>query len=248
MRVLITVRAYPNPSRATQESSCTAGVTRDGQWVRLFPLNWRRLQRGQRFSKYDWIELSGKRSRDPRPESYVPDESSIRVVGQVGTDKGTWADRRRILVPLLDQSIEELQQKQAATGKSLGMIRPAQIRRLIIEPADREWNEEQGALLSQLGLFDQSPRTPLQKVPFKFSYEFTCQNSGCRSHRMMTVDWEIHQAYRDWSRRYGPQWEGKFRQRWEQEMIHRNDTHFYVGTMFAHQGTWIIIGNFYPKR
>jgi len=31
-------------------------------------------------------------------------------------------------------------------------------------------------------------------------------------------------------------------------MIQRNDTHFYVGTVHKHPGTWIICGLFYPPR
>ena len=40
----------------------------------------------------------------------------------------------------------------------------------------------------------------------------------------------------------------KFRQTYETEMIHKNDTHFYVGTVASHPNRWIIIGLFYPPR
>ena len=76
-KLLVTVRAYPTPSKSSVESSCTACVSEEGEWTRLFPLNWRQLGRNQRFKKYDWIRLRTKRSRDPRPESYYPDVDSI---------------------------------------------------------------------------------------------------------------------------------------------------------------------------
>ena len=40
----------------------------------------------------------------------------------------------------------------------------------------------------------------------------------------------------------------KFRQKYETEMINRFDTHFFVGNMHQHPGTWIIVGLFYPPR
>ena len=40
----------------------------------------------------------------------------------------------------------------------------------------------------------------------------------------------------------------KFRQKYETEMIQKNDTHFYVGTVAKHPHTWIIVGLFYPPR
>lgn len=43
-------------------------------------------------------------------------------------------------------------------------------------------------------------------------------------------------------------WETPFRQRYETEMIEKNDTHFYVGTIHQHPRTWIIVGLFYPPK
>lgn len=48
--------------------------------------------------------------------------------------------------------------------------------------------------------------------------------------------------------RYGNQWEAKFRQRFETEMIGKSDTHFFVGTVHQHPGSWIIVGLFYPPK
>lgn len=37
-------------------------------------------------------------------------------------------------------------------------------------------------------------------------------------------------------------------QKYETEMIEKNDTHFFVGTLLQYPGTWNIIGLFYPPR
>ncbi len=63
----------------------------------------------------------------------------------------------------------------------------------------------------------------------------------------MCTDWEMGQSYRSW-RRYGQEWEAKFRQRYERDMIERNDTSFYVGTVHQHPNRWIIVGLFYPPK
>jgi len=59
---------------------------------------------------------------------------------------------------------------------------------------------------------------------------------------------EMGAAWRTWSKKYGDQWEEKFRLRIEKEMIEKYDTHLYVGTLHQHPGSWIIVGLFYPPR
>jgi hypothetical protein len=49
-------------------------------------------------------------------------------------------------------------------------------------------------------------------------------------------------------REYGKNWEAAFRNRFENEMISKNDTHFYVGTIHRHPNNWIIVGLFYPPH
>jgi hypothetical protein len=79
-------------------------------------------------------------------------------------------------------------------------------------------------------------------------YEFSCNEEECRGHKLSCTDWEMAQAWRRWKNDYGANWEEKFRQKFEEEMINRFDTHFFVGTVRAHPKNWIIIGLFYPPR
>jgi len=65
---------------------------------------------------------------------------------------------------------------------------------------------------------------------------------------MLCTDWEMAELYRKCKRLYGGGWENKFRERYEQEMMQRCDTHFYVGTMHGHPSSWIIVGMFYPPK
>ena len=65
---------------------------------------------------------------------------------------------------------------------------------------------------------------------------------------MKCTDWEMAQAWRRWRAQYSDDWEAAFRQRFETEMQERFDTHFYVGTLHQHPGSWIVVGLFYPPR
>jgi hypothetical protein len=57
----------------------------------------------------------------------------------------------------------------------------------------------------------------------------------------------MFQAYRKWRPKYGEaKWQAKFEQRFSDEMIHKFDTHFYVGTLKAHPKEWTIVGLFWP--
>jgi hypothetical protein len=51
-KILITVKTYPLPSKKSIEASCTAGITEEGKWIRLFPLPFRLLEHSKQFKKY----------------------------------------------------------------------------------------------------------------------------------------------------------------------------------------------------
>jgi hypothetical protein len=56
------------------------------------------------------------------------------------------------------------------------------------------------------------------------------------------------ESWRRWKDEYDDLWLEKFRQRYEQEMIEKYDTHFYVGTVHRNPASWIIVGLFYPPK
>lgn len=56
-RVLITVKAYPNPGKEHRETVCTAGVVPGEGWIRLYPVQFRLLPKEQRYKKYRWMRV-----------------------------------------------------------------------------------------------------------------------------------------------------------------------------------------------
>lgn len=246
-RVLILVRTYPVPAQKEVEVSCTAAVTADGQWLRLFPVPYRFLEEDRRFKKYQWIDVNVQRAKhDPRPESYKLDPDTIQIQGFVSSSDA-WRERRRVLRPLVRPSMCAIRRTREEHGSpTLGLFKPAEIRRLIIEPVSPDWTPTELSYLRREDMFRTGPVTQLEKVPYEFRYEFRCSEPGCPGHTMMCTDWEMGQAYRRWRREYGKDWEAKFRNRFEHEIINRYDTHFYVGTIHRHPNNWIIVGLFYP--
>jgi hypothetical protein len=80
-RVLIVVKTYPTPAHKGVEVSCTAGITREDEWIRLFPVPFRFLEAEQKFARYQWLDVQVRRARnDYRPESNNLNGSSISIV------------------------------------------------------------------------------------------------------------------------------------------------------------------------
>ena len=99
-RVLITVMTYPHPSESHQELVCTAGITESGEWVRLYPIDYRYRPENQQFHKYQWIEIGladQGAGNDDRRESRRPDLESIRVLGEPLSTRDNWRARREII-------------------------------------------------------------------------------------------------------------------------------------------------------
>ena len=151
------------------------------------------------------------------------------------------------------KSLCSLQKAQREKGyPTLGIFKPATINRLAIKVVDPNWSARQLEALGSLNQMNLIPRAaptqPLEKIPFEFSYSFRCSDATCNGHNLMCTDWEMGQAYRSWRREYGDGWEQKFRQRFEDDMLKRFDTHLLVGTLHQHPNNWIIVGLYYPPR
>lgn len=251
-RALIVVRTYPVPDVLGIESSCTAAITDRGEWLRLFPVPWRLLKRNQRFAKYEWVRVTVvKATEDPRRESYRLKPDGIEVLSEPLSTANAWRARKEVVFPLKAHCLCCLtRQRDAQQHPTLGIFKPAAITRLRIFPADPpDWTPAERATLRQQHLFAEAPKSELEKIPFKFSYDLRCAEQNCAGHSLMCTDWEMGESYRRWRSEYGPAgWEEKFRQKYEQEMIQKFDTHFYVGTVAAHPNRWIIIGLFYPPH
>jgi hypothetical protein len=155
-RVLVTVMTYPIPSTKYQELVCTAGITEQGEWVRLYPIDYRYRPPAQKFRKYQWIEVDlaprGAGS-DNRKESRKPRLESIRVIGKPLPTHNAWRARRAIIDSLPHHSVNQLKALYDSEQVSLGVVRPRRVLDLMVKPADSEWKPEWQEQYNQLRLF-----------------------------------------------------------------------------------------------
>ena len=250
-RILINVMTYPHPSQEYQELVCTAGVTKEAEWVRLYPVDYRYRPRPQRFHKYQWIEVELAEQgsgNDNRKESRRPKLDSIRILGEPLSTKNRWRARRDIIDRLPVHTVNQLRDLYKQDGTSLGVVRPTRVLNLEIQHAAREWKPEQQGVLQQFRLFGPPPK-PLTKLPFRFSYVFECEDST-KPHNAMIADWELGVLYLNEVDRLGDEKKaaesvkGKFL---DQLCSSDRDTRFFMGTVFPYN-TWIVLGVFWPPK
>jgi hypothetical protein len=141
--------------------------------------------------------------------------------------------------------LETLPQHQC----SIGIIRPKKVSDFVVAETERDWKPQWKELFQQQKLFGPQQK-PLEKIPYKFSYTFTCEKQGCNGHEMMIEDWEIGQLYRAMRDKFGNEETAieKVKQKFFNQICAPDvDTHFFVGTVLKH-GTWVILGTFWPKK
>lgn len=250
-RVLITVKAYPNPSKKYGETVCCAGVDlSSGNWIRLFPIPYRDLDNDKKFKKYSIIEIRcRKATTDKRPESYTVDADSIKVIDWWDTND-KWEQRKNVVLPTLSPSMCRVLEEVEANDKSLAMIKPQEIS-FSWEVADTKDQAARDACYAQLSFFDKR-KDAIEPIPYHFYYSFKCAgNYICPGHKMRIIDWELGQAYRNWRWRYPDEATllTKIQERWLDRICSEDkDTYFYVGNMWRFRKTFMILGAFYPPK
>jgi hypothetical protein len=241
-RIRILVKAFPQPSTKHEETVCCAGVTEDtNELLRLFPIRYRRLDKADRFNRYDLVEMTITKAGDPRPESYRVDEGSIRCI----ESGGRLPDEQKVKLwkPFVASSLTALMDENKATQRSLGIIRPDPgSLKFQIRPAVQSDEEDKqvAELVFEQASFLEEPLKPLKAPEYSFSYEYT---SDGRRHRHQIHDWEVQATYISYQRRYKSKDKALEMMTQEyQENIPKRNPHFIMGTMLRHRQTFIVIG------
>jgi hypothetical protein len=248
-QVLITVKAYPNPSREYGETVCCAGIDlSNNQLIRLFPVPFRDLDNDKKFKKYSIIEVECHKSTDDkRPESHIINCDNIRIIETIDTQKGTWEKRKNIVFKTPIKSMCQVLKDVEISDNSLGMIKPENIgfeyiKRKLSDPKER------AAFYTLLSLFNKE-KDIIEEIPYIFYYRFKCAGSDdCPGHKLSIIDWEIGQAYRFWRDQYSQdELIGKIKQKWlDISDTSKRDVYYYVGNMKRFRDTFMVLGVFYP--
>lgn len=251
-KVLVVAKTYPNLSKKYDRTVCTAGVDLTNNcWIRIFPIRFFDLQYSQRFEKYEIIEIAVEHFNDKylRKESHKAKDETIKIITKINTDNN-WLKRKNILLPMLNKSVEELRKQYAIDHTSLGIIKPKKILDFKIKPIDecRSWERDLVMGIQQT-LFGIPYESAIEKIPYKFSYIFECDDPNCkRKHDLMIEDWEICALYRAMKLKYGEKIAlEKVKEKYKDEFTTKKDLYFIVGTE-SRWNNWLIISVFYPKK
>jgi len=265
-KVLITVKTYPAISEKYGEIVCTAGITEEGKWIRIYPLPFRKIDYNKRFQKYEWVELDLKRnSSDFRPESYRPlNYSEIKSLGKIEADGGAWNERRKYILKNvytnLGKLIAEAKNKNICT--SLAVFKPKKIHKFTYEKTNREWDIKKIRFLEseklQGGLFNSEEEDEIEnfevvsKVPYKFKFEF--EDDSNKVSNLMIEDWEIGMLYWNSLKSSGGDETiacEKVKKKYYDDFAQTKDYYFFLGTTKQHHyvapNPFVIIGDFRPK-
>jgi hypothetical protein len=263
-RVLICVKTYPTLSEKYDELVCTAGVTDDVSWIRIYPVPFRKLKYNKQYSKWQWIELDLTRNtKDFRPESFRPNlDSPISLLEKVGTER-MWAERRALVLHNVKTNMTELiaEAKDPSKRTSLAILKPQKVIDFIWKPCDREWDKSKldvvKANQKQLDLFEKEEAATIfrvvKKIPYHFFYVFETDDGIRRT--MMIEDWEIGMLYLNalvsakGDEAVACQ---KVKEKYFDEFVQNKDLYFFLGTTLKFHNVapnpFIIVEVFYPPK
>ncbi|GLI45251.1 hypothetical protein [Methanoculleus bourgensis] len=256
-RVYVIVKTYPEYSRKSRNwVACTAGLTEEGDWIRLYPIPTKHYIGDNKIRKFDLVEVICQKATSEklgRKESYkVKDGSDITVIdcSLSGTPTSKiWEKRNKLILDNVDPSLSHLGSKYREDKTSLGLIKPKEVLEF--------YSREELKIYTDSNQYQQGidgSKTPvIQKIPYPFAYRFKCSDSclTCSNghHDILCEDWELLEAYRRWGQKYGDVqtlWE-KLYGRFYAWMLNERDLYFVVG-MHSLQPTWLIIGLYYPPK
>lgn len=256
MRVLVVVKAAPNPSRQYRDTVCVAGIRVDRRpytWVRLYPIPFRHMTYQQRFKKYELLELDATPAQeDARAESYRPSLESIQHLEQIPATQAGWKTRFDYLRPL-DQGLNTCDLIQGWRNKtqqaSLAIIDPRRIRRVAVD--DHEgWTKSQ---LQAMRVFDDSPSLfdqdstshvrPLEAPRFHVKVDYDCKAPSCRGHNSSLIDWEASALDRSLSRDEREEARMKIAHKYENTVLaERREPRLIIGNMARYPRSYSILG------
>lgn len=251
--MLVIVKTYPNLSQKYDRTVCTAGIDLESKsWIRIFPIRYFDLLEEQRFKKFDIIELEVEYKKDKfaRKESHRAHDKTIKVIRHIDT-KNNWAERKKFLIPMVQKSVSRLQNQYDLDKTSLGMIKPKGVVGFKATPIDacRKW-EKDLIMGKQRTLDGLDYHSPLEKIPFKFSYVFKCDDPDCTiQHDLMIEDWEICELYRKMKKQSGSEQYAleQVSKRYKEDFLTKRDIYLVLGTE-SKWNKWLIIGIFYPMK
>lgn len=265
MKVLIVVKTYPAISRKYGEIVCTAGITEDGKWIRIYPLPFRRIDYTKRFKKYDWIEIDLIRNtKDFRPESYRPvNFNYIKKIGRINSDGESWELRRKYVLKNVYTNLEQLIKDAKENKTSLAVFKPTKILDFKYIKVQDQWDKKkleylesqsnQGYLFENEDINDITQFEVVPKLPYKFQFVF--KDDADTEATLSIEDWEIGMLNWNSLKRHNDNEElacNDVKKKYYFDFAKTKDYYFILGTTKKYhliaKNPFLIIGDFRPKQ
>lgn len=256
-KILILVKTYPSLSKKYEELVCTAGMDENGDWFRLYPIPFRKLNDEKQYGKYRWIEVKiYKNKEDPRMESYKVDFENIKLLDSIKSND--WGCKKNtVLKKEIHTDMSKLIELSSSTNMSLAVFKPAKIKDFIWKEDTREYPKNRLEAIEnerkQLNLFSNKEENIndfkiVDKLPYKFSYIF--EDSNGKQSNLMIEDWEVGAAFWKWKKYYKSEEIAlqKIKEKFFDDYAQKKDLYFFLGTTREYHGwsknPFIIIGLF----
>lgn len=236
----ILIKAQPHRSSKYFETVCCAGIGRDRQWRRQYPVPFRILNEAQQFKRWNWIQYNFVKSdSDRRRESQKVLPETLTVTGVVKK-----SERASFLAPLVRASFADADNRR----ESLTLIRP---RSFTLEAHPKSFPEleqetaKHRELANQLSMFDATAK-PLTPCPMRFTAKWRDQDGKDRTHEC--DDWETAAAFNRFERMYGrSEAVAVLRKKYEEEYFSAGlvlgfSTHKRRNAETGTQNQWLLVG------
>jgi hypothetical protein len=242
--VLVNCKTYPAVSKKYLETVCTGGMSREGNFVRLYPIPFRFLDEKEQYDRWDLIRVRVYRdTKDPRPESWHLEQgSSIDIIENVQSETARWEWMRK---GVFDSS-EQMEQKGLTNG--LVEIWPAE---LYWEPESKKWSANQMQVLTQGNLFhsEQLMQSLSERVPWQFKLRFTEKTTG-RKFDQKVLAWSYYQGFRRQLRELGDDQKAlaAVREKVYQSIMNPDRSVFAIFGTHSRFGHWMISGLYHVPK
>jgi hypothetical protein len=214
----------------------------------------------EQFSLYQWITADIKKKEDDsRPESFRIDCDSIAAGDIIPATQDEWDKRAEYMFPdpaWQFDSVEDLKKAQKEKGTSIGVVAPREIKKVeVVQRSDEEKRnfeqkladikKTQEAARAQIKLFEEALPSEMKNLEFlKYRVQVTwlCPSPECTGHCMQVLDWGLCEL----QRRDGD--DKALRRMKELCNVDKYDLKFFLGNLFMHPGSFLLVGMWYPKR
>jgi len=234
-KILVLVKAAPTWSKKLhQYQVCTAGVTEDGEWRRLYPFP-ESIMHGRDIHLWDIIEVDTEDpTRDIRQESRKINFRTLKKIDSL-EDRD---ERRAFLNGLTEHSLEYPMEEK----RSLTLVKPDIKKFNVIDNPDSKFTQ----LTLNGKPFDYNIYGEVDLV-YRWNCQELCRFCSNQPHRMKCLDWGAHVLYK----RYEDKAEAKVK---VTDMCYRRmkdefDTWFALGThSMRPYKRWMIVGLLWMKK